>query len=237
MVAAEELRRTPLFGGILLTSAILGRARFVRAGGELASEGEPTEPVILVLDGWVASWKMMRDGRRQIIDIALPMDLLTPLSGSGETSWCGVEALTPGLVAPAPVEAFGAEDEAQERGGTALRNLAAAACARQAERMLRMGQANAYERVAYALLELYVRLEAIGRARNSRFRLPITQQRLGEYTGLSSVHVCRTLHRLADDGVLAQTGHTVVLRDFDRLLRITGINLARFRADIVPSGS
>ena len=213
---------------------LLERARFVRAGSELAFEGEPSDCSTAVIEGWISLSKMLDDGRRQIIDIILPMDVAIPVAGDGQTCSCTVRALTDAIVAiiggplaakPAHLRDFTVRD---------MESLTAAARARQAERLLRIGQGNAYERVAHALLELFVRLHAIRRTSGTCFHLPITQQHFGEFVGLSSVHVCRTLHRLIRNGVIDQHGRDIVIHDLDALAAIARVNLERFRGDILP---
>lgn len=56
--------------------------------------------------------------------------------------------------------------------------------------------------MAHLLLELHRRLNAIGRARELEFELPVTQTDLGDCLGLSTVHVNRVLQQLRRDGLI-----------------------------------
>lgn len=52
------------------------------------------------------------------------------------------------------------------------------------------------ERLAHLFLELHERLEVIGQTDGDRFPLPLTQETLADVSGLSVVHVNRTLQEL-----------------------------------------
>ena len=60
---------------------------------------------------------------------------------------------------------------------------------------VRLGQANAEERVAALLLELRSRLLGLGVDAQERYALPLTQQQIADHVGLTTVHVNRVLRR------------------------------------------
>lgn len=101
--------------------------------------------------------------------------------------------------------------------------------------MLRLGKGSAENRLAYALTEFNLRLSAIGESRDGAFHLPLTQQLLGEYLGLSSVHVCRTMRRLIDRGVIEPGDHMEInIRDPRSLATIAGVDFDILRSQIIP---
>lgn len=218
---------------------MLGRnAREYGAGQRIAFEGGTVASVLCVLEGWIALSKTLEDGERQIIDFVLPGDVTTAISADGATSCLEVEALTDVVVAT-----FNHADwEHLQTAFPGLRelaeHLAAATQARLSERMLRLGKGSAPMRIAYALLELCVRLRSIGQTRDHTFHLPLTQQHLGEFTGLSSVHVCRTLRRLARRGIIATGDHLDIrIIDLSALSDAAGIDVKRLEAEIVPEAA
>ncbi|MBB4285689.1 Crp/Fnr family transcriptional regulator [Roseospira goensis] len=213
-----------------------GRPRRVPAGTELRFEGDPADSVLWVLTGWVALSKSLDDGRRQILDLVLPVDLIQAVAADGATSSCRITALTETVIAACAWPAFARRLAATAALRELVDRLAAAAAARQTERMLRLGQGTAYERVAHVLLELFVRLEAAHQTAETAFPLPITQTELGDLTGLTSVHVCRTLRRLARNGVIRHPDHAIVIRDVAELCRISRLSLDQFRTQILPPG-
>ena len=51
-------------------------------------------------------------------------------------------------------------------------------------------------------------MRALGLVVQSSFELPLTQTEIGDATGLSNVHVNRTLQELRRLGLIASKGHT-----------------------------
>jgi hypothetical protein len=67
------------------------------------------------------------------------------------------------------------------------------------------------------------------------FHVPLGQQHLGDFTGLSSVHVCRTLRRLGRLGTLTTDDHMDIrIHDLPDLADRAGVNIATLRAEIIP---
>jgi CRP-like cAMP-binding protein len=64
------------------------------------------------------------------------------------------------------------------------------------EQVVRLGRRSAYERVAHLVLEMHCRLSAIDQVKNGMMSFPLTQEMLADATGLSIVHVNRTLQQL-----------------------------------------
>ena len=63
-----------------------------------------------------------------------------------------------------------------------------------------------------------MRLRAVGLVNGQSFEMPITQAELGDATGLSTVHVNRTLQELRGNGLISTAkGGRVVIEDWDRL--------------------
>jgi len=96
----------------------------------------------------------------------------------------------------------------------------------QREWTLNLGQRSAYERLAHLLIELYLRLATVGRAHNGRCDFPLTQNDLAETTGLTSVHVNRTLQELRRDGLIDLGRKQLQILDMPRLM-----NAAMFNAN------
>ena len=64
------------------------------------------------------------------------------------------------------------------------------------ELALSLGQRSAMARMAHLFCELYMRLDAVGRARSDGFDFPLTQRELAECLGLTVVHANRTIQEL-----------------------------------------
>ncbi|WP_099826950.1 Crp/Fnr family transcriptional regulator [Oceaniglobus indicus] len=203
-------------------------------GTILSHEGDFADHSMLLLEGWIGLSKSLPHGDTQIIDIMLPEDFALIGTQIVPVAACTVEALDDVeyiLIHPATANG---PSPALAR----LREIMAAAIlttqSRTSELLLRLGHGNAANRLAYALLELFVRLEYVGRTAGTTFDFPITQQKLGEFTGLTNVHVCRTLRRFERAGVIAYPDRrSIRLSDTGALADLAGVDMAILRDEIL----
>ncbi len=203
-------------------------------GKTLVYEDEFADHSMLLLDGWIALSKMLPDGETQIIDVMLPGDFALIGATNAPVAACSVVALSDVRFITIRPRHMNGSEQAMET----IRELMAAEIvrsqARTAELLLRLGHGNAASRIAYTLLEFYVRLEAIGHTQAVGFNFPMTQHRFGEMVGLSNVHVCRTLRRFERDGVISHADQTtIVLDNINALCDIAGVDLDTLRHEIL----
>ena len=67
--------------GLVIAEQFVSPYKFFPAGTEIYSEGEPSAHLYLMIEGWAYQYQMLHDGRRQILDFALPGTLLGILPG------------------------------------------------------------------------------------------------------------------------------------------------------------
>lgn len=205
-----------------------------RPGQVLVMEGAETNSVLCVLGGWLSQSKCLPEGEIQIVDFALPGDIVESGATGGSVSAVTIEALTDVKVAVVPAPTWEAMKRSRPDLGRVVSSIRAASRARLAERMLRLGRGRAVMRMAYALLELQVRLEAIGQSTAGRFHLPMNQRVLGDFIGLSSVHVCRTLGQLTGSGIIEMEGHmTIHIRQIEVLAEMAGVDPQTLQFEIL----
>ena len=214
------------------------RMRSIEAGRYLLFEGDPCRSVYYVADGWLSLSKSLEDGQTQIIDFAFPGETVAPLAADGSSSAVTIQALNKGAVLAIPVAAWDRLLLDRPELHRIVIGMDAAKRARRAERMLRLGKGTAEMRVAYALLEFCIRLMDSCDGDKMSFHIPMNQQQLGDFVGLSSVHVCRTMRRLNRNGLLSMSGHMDVhLHDLPGLAALAGVDCATLRREIVPVAS
>ena len=71
-------------------------------------------------------------------------------------------------------------------------------------------------------------MELIGRAKHKSCPLPLTQEDLGQATGLSLVHVNRTLQDLRAQGLISFGQGRLTIHDWNRLVEV-----GDFRSDFL----
>ena len=80
-----------------------------------------------------------------------------------------------------------------------------------------VGRQPAYARIAHLFCEVYWRFRAVGLLRQHFCEWPVTQDDLADATGLSTVHVNRTLQHLRADGLIKFRSRSLCVLDWPRL--------------------
>lgn len=194
------------------------------ARSDLINEGEEIGRPLLILEGWAARIRLLEDGRRQILSLLLPGDLIGSCRQSRPLAVSTISAITGLRLCPAPsaedlpdlAEAYAVSGALEE--AYLLANIT------------RLGRLTAYERICDLLLELHERLSLAGLTGHGAFYVPMTQEMLADATGLTSVHVNRTLQALRHERELSWKSREVVLADPARLAAQTGRRPVRVSA-------
>jgi len=198
--------------------------RFVEARRDLISEGDKPRFVHLVLEGWGCRYKQLPDGKRQIVSLFVPGDFCDVNVHILKQMDHSIGAITRLKVAMiTPEEMIGLTSD-RPRVTQALWWHELMTSAIQREWTLNIGQRSAYERLAHLLVELYMRLEVVGRVHARRCDFPLTQNDLADATGLTSVHVNRTLQELRKDGLIELERKQLHILDMERLKRVALFN-------------
>ncbi|SHI88064.1 Crp/Fnr family transcriptional regulator [Wenxinia saemankumensis] len=222
---ACPLRDKPVF-----TEMSDSEARFMREfksgemrvspGSVVLMQGSASPQLYTVLSGMGLRHQTLENGRKQVINFLLPGDFLgLQASLMGESSHT-VEAVTEmvlccfqrnrleKLIAQHPSRAYdliwvSATDEHF-----------------LGETIATLGQRTAQERVAWGLVRLYQRLEAVDLAGDGRAAMPIRQQDLADALGLSLVHTNKTLANLRQRQVVTWRDGQLLIHDLPELARI-----------------
>ena len=191
---------------------------------DLVSHGQEPRAVHVVVEGLACRYKILPDGRRQIVGFLVPGDSCDPYASRLGGMDHGICTLSSSLVAPIPPDEI--VRATAERASLAQAFWLAAVVDQSILRewLVNIGRRDAYERTAHLLWELYLRHRAVGFADGGSFDLPLTQQELADALGLSAVHVNRTLQRLRAGGVVGTTGRTLAILQPEELKRISGFD-------------
>ena len=196
------------------------RVRSVAAREDIIREGDNPEVVNLILDGWACRYKLLEDGRRQIVAFFVPGDLCDLNVFILKEMDHSLGALTPVTVAEIPREALEEVTRAHPRVTQALWWETLVTAAIQREWTLSIGQRDAMERLAHLFCELFIRLRSVGLSDGDSCHFPLAQTMLAEATGLSPVHVSRTMTALREEGLVGLRERRLTIPDLDALMRI-----------------
>src|SRR5689334_19338896 len=208
-------------------AALAGLCRNIRvvdARRDLITEGDRPRYVHLMVDGWACRYKQLPDGKRQIVSLFVPgdfCDVNVYILKYMDHSIGAITRLKAAMITPEEMSALTAE---RPRITQALWWHELVTAAVQREWTLNLGQRSAYERLAHLLVELYLRLQAVGRAHDGRCDFPLTQNDLADATGLTAVHVNRTLQELRRDGLIELERKQLQILDLQRLMDVAMFN-------------
>ncbi|MDN3572966.1 Crp/Fnr family transcriptional regulator [Methylobacterium longum] len=205
-------------------------AQAVPARTDLVQEGDPPAGVFLILEGFACRYKLRANGARQIMAYLVPGDagdfdvaLLDAMDHSISTlSDCTVVRIAPETIR---------DLLARPAVAAALRKSTLVDEATLREWLLNVGRRTAVERLAHLFCELHLRLSAVGRTDEYRFKLPLTQPDLADTTGMTSVHLNRSLMELRRQGLIELQQRHLTILDLPRLRE-----LAEFKAGYLHLG-
>lgn len=198
--------------------------RTVDRGNHFVREGERPERSCLILSGFAFRQKVTSRGARQIVSLHIPGDFVDLQGALLNLSDHNVEALSRcelATVARADIRAL-----VCARPTVALAmwvdTLIDASLAR--EWVVNVGRRDALSRIAHVLCELARRLQVAGLAGADHFEMPMNQEQLADATGLTSVHVNRTLRDLDRTGMIGRVHRSVQIKDWKGLRELADFN-------------
>jgi CRP-like cAMP-binding protein len=197
----------------LIRSAVRERMFKAGAGEDLACEGDRCELVRVFLSGWACRYKVLEDGRRQIVNFILPGDTCDARIYLFSRMDHSIGALTPVTYSEFDRAGFEQLISADKTIAEAFYCETLANCAIQREWTLNVGRRDALERVGHVICELFARLSLVGLADANSFAFPVTQMDLADATGLSTVHVNRTLQELRASGLITLRERQIIIHD------------------------
>ena len=169
---------------------------------DLIREGDTPRFVYLVRDGWACRYKTLPDGRRQIVGFFIPGDLCDLNVYILKEMDHNIGAITKVSVTEIGRDDFERLLTDHPRITQALWWDELVTVAIQREWTLNLGQRTAFERLAHLLCEMFLRLETVGLTEGDSCYFPLTQVDLADATGLTAVHVNRTLQELRKSGLI-----------------------------------
>lgn len=196
-------------------------------GASFLREGTQSEHLYTVLHGWAFRYKMLDDGRRQILNYALPADMLGLQGSLMNEMEHSVEALTPLTLCVFPRAKLWDLYSRFPSLAFDLTWLAAREEQLIDEHLVSLGRRTALERTAYLLLHLFARAEEAGLTRNGTIQFPFTQQHLADALGMSLVHTNKTIKRLLQSDAVRWKDRVFEMRDRKALAALAGDDVAQ----------
>ena len=198
--------------------------RAVKAGCDLFRVGDRGDAIYKFVHGWVALYNLQEDGRRHILQFAFPGAVLAFVPAPNGVMNFSAQALTDTVVCITSHEKLNHISRDNPEIGMRLAGLISQDRSRAFDQLSTLGRCTARERVAYLLLGLFVRSRMRWPRRNSEeMFLPLTQEHIGDATGLTAVHVNRVLRELRKEEIIEFHYRRLVIIDSEKLVAVTGI--------------
>ena len=205
--------------------AATDRPRRYAARRDLIREGDETGPVFVVLDGWVARYKILPNGNRQIMAFLIPGDACDLHIDLVKQMDHGLQAVTEAQVAT--IQRGHMERMMVDHPSFARAMYTAQLIDEGTLRawIVSMGRRSSIERVAHLMCELYLRLNAIGLAAPGEpVILPLSQLILADALGMTPVHINRVLKELRLASAMEIKRGKLVIIDPAMLVQIAGFD-------------
>ena len=180
-------------------------------GAEIIAAGQDQAELYTLYAGWAIRCKTLPDGRRQILNIILPGDLIGLQGAMFEAAAYSVEAITEVQLCLLPRRKMWSLFENMPELAFDVTWLGSREESIVDENLTSAGQRNAAERIAALIIQLYKRLNVLGMVVNGAMPFPLTQQHIADTLGLSLVHTNKSLAKLRKLGMFSQTNGTLLL--------------------------
>ena len=175
------------------------RSRTLEAKEHVFRDGDAVDNVYLVEAGHVCVYKLMPDGRRQVLDFAYPGDLIG-LGAMGEHT-SAAQAMSRTRMRCLPSAQLASILREDGRLALGLYEAMARELLAAREMLYTVSQRTAPERVAAFLLALSRRNERNGEDPDE-FVLPMTRTDIADFLGLTIETVSRTFTKFRTDGLI-----------------------------------
>ena len=193
----------------------------LRRGATLLRENERSGDLFVLKRGTMMSYVLLADGSRQIVRFLFPGDLLGLSALTYRQSPEAIVALSECEIAPFDRALFAQMTMQHPRLIAlvlAITQMERVICT---DRLAAVGRTSAKARIAALLLHLRDRMRQIDPAIADGFTPGVTQEEMGDATGLTAVHVNRMLRQLEDDGLIARDHGRFTLLDEHKLARLS----------------
>ena len=193
--------------------AIIDGELTIRKRRDLIVDGYEYRKLCFVSDGYAVRYKLLPNGKRQILNVVLPGDVVGLPGSFYERAVYSVSAVTDLRMQVCPLDAYVQLCYRRPQFGLALSWIAVQEATTYAEHVIDIGRRTPIERLSHFLLELHARLKAVGRAEERRFTLPFSQEVIADVLGLSVPHLNRTMQQLRAEKLIAASERTVEFVD------------------------
>ncbi|WP_273070235.1 Crp/Fnr family transcriptional regulator [Thioclava marina] len=192
----------------------------VRAGHPIVTEGSAPQRFYTLLEGQAIRYRILEDGRRQVLNFLFPGDLIGLQSALLDETTHTTEALSAVRLCVFERSQLWSLFAKVPRRAMMLTWQVAREEHFLGDALVTVGQRSAQEALAWAFVTLFDRGVQTGLVQNGKMPFPVRQQDLADALGLSLVHTNKTLAKLRAQGLVKWSRGTLALPDIEALAEI-----------------
>lgn len=208
-------------------------------GDDMVRAGDEIRHVFILLEGWAIRYRLLEDGRRQIVNFMLPGDIFDLQALSDLKADHSVTAITRCRVSVITSTLFVGMLKDSARLASAFWWSAVQEESILREQIVRIGRRSARERIGHLLLELHRRFVGATGEDADKLTVPLTRSDIADSLGLTPVHVSRTMSAMRRAGLIAEhRGGEITIIDRDRLAKLALFDtdyLHLKKLDLIPA--
>lgn len=153
----------------------------------------------ILISGTAASCTSLADGRRQIVGLDMPGDVVCGLSATdGAQAW--IEALSRCVICEVDLSSVAGDIKDDPTFATEMFRNVHARLERSATHIVALGRLDSMERICFFLTEM-ARRAGTGQGPQIRVSLPMSREDIADYLGLNSETVSRLMGKIKKAGL------------------------------------
>lgn len=196
-----------------LLGSLTQEPRRITRNSEVVREGKAADNLFVVQSGWLLSYTIMPDGRRQVLQIHLPGDIIGFCDMPLPSFTYELKSLTDCRLGMLTRERVHDIFHKTPRLTAFLFSLMMVDQKTHTDRLRVLGRMNARDRVIHFLLSVLVRLRLTDEAEGDMFDFPLTQFDLADAVGLTNVSVSNALSGLQEQGIVKRSSGRIQILD------------------------
>lgn len=190
----------------------------VQSNQDFVCLGDSPDHACLIVAGLVGRFGQNAEGGRQITAFHIPGDMADLHSVVQPRAGSALQALSTTTILRIPHEALRRVAARYPAVAEAFWRDCMVDAAILSQWVVNVGRRNARTRMAHLICETATRSRKVGESQALTFEFAITQAHLADSTGMTAVHVNRTLKSLGD--VVKLSGTFALIHDWERLAAI-----------------
>ncbi|MGJ8530358.1 Crp/Fnr family transcriptional regulator [Maritalea sp.] len=187
---------------------------------EINRPGADSSFLHVVKKGWLYTYTDMPDGRRQVVQIHHPGDVVGFADVAFKNASTTLRTAEDAILCPFPKKRLDVIFEESPVLTALLFSLAVREHALLLDSMRVMGRMDARERLSYMFLDILTKLRVTNKSITNTIRLPLNQTEIGDYIGLTNVYVSKSLIALEEDGVILRKDNQLTILKEDHMARM-----------------